>query len=47
MHKDRFGQSITTDSARAAELYDAAVDLLFSLQPGSGPLIDEALTFDP
>ena len=47
MHKDRFDQPITTSSARAAELYDAAVDLLFALQPGSGPLIDEALTIDP
>ena len=47
MQKDRFGQPMTTDSARAAELYDGAVDLLFSLQPGSGPLIDEALTLDP
>ena len=47
MQKDRFGQPMTTDSARAAELYDGAVDLLFALQPGSGPLIDEALTLDP
>ena len=47
MHEDRFGQSITTDSARAAELYDEAGDLLFALQPGSGVLIDEALTLDP
>ena len=47
MPKDRFDQPITTSSARAAELYDAAVDLLFALQPGSGPPIDEALTIDP
>ena len=47
MHKDRFDQPITTSSPRAAELYDEAVDLLFALQPGSGPLIDEALTIDP
>ena len=47
MHKDRFDQPITTSSSRAVELYDAAVDLLFALQPGSGPLIDEALTIDP
>ncbi len=47
MQKDRFGQPMTTDSARAAELYDVAVDRLFSLQPGSGPIIDEALTLDP
>lgn len=47
MHQDRFGQPTTTDSARAVDLYDAAVDLLFALQPGSGPLIDEALTIDP
>ena len=47
MHKDRFDQPITTSSARAAELYDAAVDRLFALQPGSAPLIDEALTIDP
>jgi len=47
MHKDRFDQPITASSAPAVELYDAAVDLLFALQPGSGPLIDEALTIDP
>lgn len=47
MHEDRFGQPMTTDSARAAELYDEAVDLLFALQPGSGALIDEALALDP
>ena len=47
MHEDRFGQSITTDSAHAAELYDDVVDLLFALQPGSGTLIDEALALDP
>ncbi len=47
MHKDRLDQPITTSSARAAELYDEAVDLLFALQPGSGLLIDEALTIDP
>lgn len=47
MQKDRFGQPMTTDSPRAAELYDEAVDLLFALQPGSGPLIDEALNLDP
>ena len=47
MHQDRFGQPMTTDSARAAELYDEAIDLLFALQPGSGALIDEALTLDP
>ena len=47
MHKDRFDQPIATSSARAAELYDRAVDVLFALQPGSGPLIDEALILDP
>ena len=47
MHEDRFGQPITTDSSRAAELYDQAVDLLFTLQPGSAALIDEALSLDP
>ena len=47
MHEDRFGQSITTDSAHAAALYDEAVDLLFALQPGSGALIDKALALDP
>lgn len=47
MHRDRFDQPITTDSRRAVELYDEAVDLLFALQPGSGPLIDEALALDP
>ncbi len=47
MHNDRFEQPITTDSARAVERYDEAVDLLFALQPGSGPLIDEALGIDP
>ena len=47
MHEDRFGQPMTTGSARAAELYDGAVDLLFALQPGSDTLIDEALALDP
>lgn len=47
MHNDRFDQPMTTDSRRAAELYDEAVDLLFSLQPGSGTVIDEALAIDP
>ena len=47
MHEDRFGQPITTQSARAAELYDAAVDRMFALQPGSGELIDAALDLDP
>ena len=47
MHQDRFGQRITSQSARAVELYDDAVDLMFSLQPGGGALIDEALELDP
>lgn len=47
MHKDRYGLPITTDSGRAAELYDDAVDLLFALQPGSDVPIDEALELDP
>ncbi len=47
MHQDRFGQRITSQSARAVELYDDAVDRMFALQPGSGDLIDEALALDP
>lgn len=47
MHHDRFGQGITSQSARAVELYDDAVDRMFALQPGSGALIDEALDLDP
>lgn len=47
MHQDRFGQRITSGSARAVELYDDAVDRMFALQPGSGALIDEALELDP
>ena len=47
MHQDRFGQEITSQSARAVELYDDAVDRMFALQPGSGALIDEALALDP
>ena len=47
MHKDRFGQPITAQSARAVGLYDDALDRMFALQPGSGDLIDEALHLDP
>ena len=47
MHRDRFGQRIMSHSARAVELYDDALDLMFSLQPGSGTLIDAALDLDP
>ncbi|MCY3840084.1 MAG: hypothetical protein OXH09_15775 [Gammaproteobacteria bacterium] len=47
MYQDRFGQRITSQSARAVELYDDAVDRMFALQPGSGVLIDEALDLDP
>ena len=47
MHKDRFGQPIAAQSARAVELYDDALDRMFALQPGSGDLIDEALDLDP
>lgn len=47
MHQDRFGQGITSQSARAVELYDDAVDRMFALQPGSGALIDAALELDP
>ena len=47
MYQDRFGQPITSQSARAVELYDDAVDRMFALQPGSGVLIDEALDLDP
>ena len=47
MHQDRFGQGITSQSARAVELYDDAVEKMFALQPGSGVLIDEALDLDP
>lgn len=47
MHADRFGQPMTTASARAAALYDDAVDCLFALQPGSDTHIDEALALDP
>lgn len=47
MHQDRFGQRITSQSARAVDLYDHAVDRMFALQPGGGALIDEALELDP
>ena len=47
MHRDRFGQRITSQSARAVELYDDAVDRMFALRPGGGTLIDEALDLDP
>ena len=47
MYQDRFGQPITTQSARALDLYDQAVDRIFALQPGSNALIDEALGLDP
>lgn len=47
MHKDRFGQPITTASAKAAQLNDEAIALLFALQPGSDALVDEALELDP
>ena len=47
MHQDRFGQRITSQSARAVDLYDDAVDRMFALQPGGGALIDEALELDP
>ena len=47
MYQDRFGQRITTQSTRAVELYDDAVEKMFALQPGSGALIDEALDLDP
>lgn len=47
MYQDRFGQGITSQSARAVELYDDAVDRMFALQPGSIALIDEALHLDP
>ena len=47
MYQDRFGQEITSQSARAVELYDDAVEKMFALQPGSGALIDEALDLDP
>ena len=47
MHRDRLDQPITSQSARAVELYDDAVDRMFALQPGSGTLIDEALDLDP
>ena len=46
MHTDRFGQAVTTASARAAALNDQAVDRLFALQPGGDALIDEALALD-
>ncbi len=46
MYRDRFGQLVTVASARAGELYDAAVDRLFALQPGDGALIDQALAVD-
>ena len=47
MYQDRFGQEITSQSARAVEFYDDAVDRMFALQPGGGVLIDEALALDP
>ena len=47
MFRDRFGQPISTASARAAECNDDAVDRLFALQGGAAALIDEALELDP
>ena len=47
MFRDRFGQPVSTASARAAELNDDAVDRLFALQGGAARLIDEALQLDP
>ena len=47
MHQDRFGQGITSQSARAVELYDDAVEMMFALQSGGGALIDAALELDP
>ena len=47
MHSDRFGQRVSTASARAVERNDAAVDLLFALQPGAPALVDQALALDP
>lgn len=47
MQRDRFGQAVSTPSARAAELNDAAIDRLFALQGGAPALIDAALGEDP
>ena len=44
---DRFGLPLTTQSARAAESYGRAVDLLLSANAGGEALLDAALMADP
>jgi tetratricopeptide (TPR) repeat protein len=45
--EDRFGLSLTTQSLRAAESYNRAVDLMLSANTGAEALLDAALAADP
>jgi tetratricopeptide (TPR) repeat protein len=45
--QDRFGQTLTTTSAPAAEHYVAALDHLFAMHSAARPAIDQALEADP
>lgn len=47
MQIDRFEQSISTDSAEAAEHYRDALDYLFCMRSAALPAIDAALACDP
>ncbi|MDQ7911634.1 tetratricopeptide repeat protein [Pseudomonas sp. 102515] len=44
---DRYDLPLSTASARAAERYQAGVDLLLSLWPGTAEALDEAIAADP
>lgn len=44
---DRYDLPLSTPSARAAERYQAGIDLLLSLWPGAAEALDEALAADP
>ena len=44
---DRFGLSLSTNSAEAANLYIAAVDLLLSANTGAEELLNAAIAEDP
>ncbi len=46
MLEDRFGLPVSSASAQAVALNDAATDRLFALQPGAEALADEALALD-
>lgn len=46
-HNDRYDLPLATASARAAERYQAGIDLLLSLWPGAAEALDEAIAADP